>query len=99
MWESVEKGDIYEIRITPHARRSLQRLKKNREVTKRLIEAISKLAENPKPHGCKKLISSKFDNLFRIRVGDWRILYAIEDDIILVIILDVVRRDQAYRGV
>jgi mRNA interferase RelE/StbE len=98
MGETVESGDGYEIRITAHARRSLQRLKKNREVTRRLIEAINALAENPRPRGCKKLISSKFDNLFRIRVGDWRILYAIEDDAIIVIILDIVRRDQAYRG-
>jgi mRNA interferase RelE/StbE len=96
---AVEGEDHYEVRITPHARRSLQRLKKNREVTGHLLEAISALAENPRPHGCKKLISSKFDNLFRIRVGDWRILYAIEDDTIVVIILDVVRRDQAYRGI
>ena len=98
MEESVGQGDIYEIRITPHARRSLQRLKKNREVTRRLLDAINALAENPRPYGCKKLISSKFDNLFRVRVGNWRILYAIEDDAIIVIILDVVRRDQAYRG-
>lgn len=98
MGESLEQGEIYEIRITPHARRSLRRLKKNRELTRRLLGAISTLAENPRPHGCKKLISSKFDNLFRIRVGDWRILYAIEDDRIVVIILDVVRRDQAYGG-
>lgn len=96
---ATEGGEHYEVRVTPHARRSLQRLKKNREVTRRLLEAISVLAENPRPHGCKKLISSKFDNLFRIRVGDWRILYAIEDDVILVIILDIVRRDQAYKGI
>jgi mRNA interferase RelE/StbE len=96
---AIEGGEHYEVRITPHARQSLQRLKKNREVTRRLLEAISALAENPRPHDCKKLISSKFDNLFRIRIGDWRILYAIEDDVILVIILDVVRRDQAYKGI
>ena len=99
MQGAAEGEEHYEVRITPHARRSLQRLKKNREVTWRLLEAISDLAENPRPQGCKKLIRSKFDNLFRIRVGDWRILYAIEDDAILVIILDVVRRDQAYRGI
>jgi mRNA interferase RelE/StbE len=99
MGDPIEQGDTYEIRITPHARRSLQRLKKNREVTRRLLDAIDTLSRNPRPPGSKKLISSKFDNLFRIRVGDWRILYAIEDDVILVIILDVLRRDQAYRGI
>jgi len=45
-----------------------------------------------------KLVGKQFDNLYRIQVGDWRILYAIEDDRLVILILDVVRRDQAYRG-
>jgi len=60
--------------------------------------AIRALALEPRPSGCKKLVGKQFDNLYRIRVGDWRILYAIEDDRLVVLILDVVRRDQAYRA-
>jgi mRNA interferase RelE/StbE len=56
------------------------------------------VALEPRPSGCKKLVGKQFDNLYRIRVGDWRILYAIEDDRLVVLILDVVRRDQAYRA-
>jgi mRNA interferase RelE/StbE len=62
-----------------------------------LDSRIQSLANDPRPAGCKKLKSGRYDNLYRIREGDWRILYAIEDDRIVVLILDVVRRDQAYR--
>lgn len=62
----------------------------------RIDREIQSLVENPRPQGCKKLRSSKHDNLYRLRVGDWRILYAIEDDKLIVLILEVVRRDSAY---
>jgi mRNA interferase RelE/StbE len=93
------RRDIYEIRITPYARRSLQKLRKNRVLVERILDAIGSLAENPRPHGYKKLASGRYDNLYRIRVGDWRILYAIEEDTVIVVVLDVVRRDQAYKWV
>ena len=64
-----------------------------------LDKAIDSLARDPRPPGYKKLQSSKFDNLYRIREGDWRILYSIHDDQVLFIILDVRRRDQAYRDI
>lgn len=90
-------GDKYEVRFTPHARRSLRKLTRDQESLKRILSAIEELASNPRSLGHKKLKGSKFENLYRIRVGDWRILYAIEQDVLLVIILDVVRRDLAYR--
>jgi mRNA interferase RelE/StbE len=90
-------GDNYRVHITQHARRSLRSLKRNQRFLKRILNAIGELGTNPRPPGYKKLKGSKFENLHRIRVGDWRILYAIEEDVLVLIILDVVRRDQAYR--
>jgi mRNA interferase RelE/StbE len=55
------------------------------------------LARDPRPPGARKLAGDRFDNLYRIRVGDWRVLYAIEDDRLVVLVLEVVRRDPAYR--
>jgi mRNA interferase RelE/StbE len=86
----------YEIKIMPQATRSLKRLRRDHELVKRMDRAIQSLAENPRPQDCKKLRSSKHDNLYRLRVGDWRILYAIEEDELIVLILEVVRRDHAY---
>lgn len=93
----MDGGKEYEVRVTPHARRSLRKLKRNQELLKRILSTIEDLVENPRPHGYKKLSGSKYENLYRLRVGDWRILYAIEEEVLVVIILDVVRRDQAYR--
>jgi mRNA interferase RelE/StbE len=85
-----------EVKIMPHASRSLKRFRRDRELLVRIDREIQSLAENPRPQGFRKLRSSKHENLYRLRVGDWRILYAIEDDELIVLILEVVRRDHAY---
>jgi len=92
------RKDRYALEVTPHAARSLRRLRNDQPLLRRLDEAIRDLPSDPRPSGCKKLVGKQFDNLYRIRVGDWRILYAIEDDRLVILILDVVRRNQAYRS-
>lgn len=91
------KSQKYSIVITTHAERSLKKLKRERDLVRRLDRKIRSLAQDPRPPGCKKLKSNRFDNLYRVREGDWRILYAVEDDRVVILIMDVVRRDQAYR--
>jgi mRNA interferase RelE/StbE len=66
-----------------------------RDLLQRIRLAIVGLAEEPRPPGCKKL--QGYDNLFRIRVGDWRISYAVEDDRLIVLVLEVAPRGDAYR--
>ncbi|MFN2226065.1 MAG: type II toxin-antitoxin system RelE family toxin [Anaerolineae bacterium] len=61
----------------------------------RIREAISGLARSPWPPGCKKLAG--YDNLFRIRVGDWRISYAVEEDRLIVLVIEVAPRGDVYR--
>ncbi len=89
----------YEVKILPHATRSLKKLRRDRELLERIDREIQSLDENPRPQGCKKLRSSKHDNLYRLRVGDWRILYAIEDDKLIVLILEAGRRERAYTDI
>lgn len=91
------EGDTYRVEITPHAKRSLGRLRREPESLARILNAIEALAKDPRPPGCSKLKGSRYENLYRIRVGDWRVVYAVEDELIVVVVLDVVRRDQAYR--
>jgi mRNA interferase RelE/StbE len=57
--------------------------------------AINPLAGNPRPHGVKKLAGSK--DGYRIRVGDYRILYAIDDKRKLVTIYRIRNRKEAYQ--
>ena len=61
----------------------------------RLIEAIRALATNPRPRGCRKL--QGYDDTFRIRVGVYRIIYAVVDRELVVIFLKIGHRRDVYR--
>ena len=80
------------------AQRSLRNLAKDRHLLGRMERAIRGFALERRPSGCKKRVGRQFYNLYRIRVANWKILYAIEDDRLVVPILDGVRRDQAYQA-
>ena len=62
---------------------------------KRVDAALRSLLENPRPPGAKKLSGSQHD--WRVRVGDYRILYEVDDKGRLVIIWRVTHRREAYR--
>ncbi len=59
----------------------------------RIFDAIDKLEVNPRPSGCKKLKGSRD---YRIRVGDYRIIYDIQDNILVVEVIQVGKRDHIY---
>ena len=92
-----EKRGKYDVKVTLRAQRNLKRIARDRVMFERIDKRIKSLSKNPRPEGCKKLKASKHENSYRVREGDWRILYAVEDDIVVVLILDVLRRDKAYR--
>ncbi len=63
--------------------------------TKRRVSAeIDALAENPRHPGVIKLAGRP---AYRVRVGDFRIVFAIKDAELIVLVLDIARRDKAYR--
>jgi mRNA interferase RelE/StbE len=62
---------------------------------RRVDAAIRLLAENPRPPGARKLAGTP--NLFRVRTGDYRIVYRVDDDVLLVLIVRVAHRREAYR--
>jgi len=85
----------YKVQIVKKARKVIERLPKN--LKERVVAEIDGLEEEPRPAGCVKLRG--YDNLYRIRVGDWRIAYAIEDDVLVVLILKVAPRSRIYRDI
>lgn len=85
---------VYQIEIKRDAQRTIKRLP--RPLLRRITAAIEDLAAEPRPHGCKKLAG--LDNHYRIRVGDWRISYAVYDDRLLVLVVEVSPRGDAYRN-
>lgn len=84
---------MYRILLERAAEKDLARL--SSEVHDRVISAIQTLAANPRPPGCRKLVGSKND--WRIRVGDYRVIYEIADQIRIVRINRVRHRREAYR--
>jgi len=60
----------------------------------RIDRKILALADNPRPAGCKKLKGYK--DQWRVRVGDWRVLYIIDDDAKLVTITRIAHRREVY---
>jgi mRNA interferase RelE/StbE len=83
----------YEVLIKPSARKELEAvgLKKDR---RRIVEAILALADDPRPVGCRKL-SGK--DKYRIRCGDYRVVYSVEDVILVVTIAKVGHRSDVHR--
>ena len=82
----------HEIRFARSAWKELESLEK--AASNRVLQAIEKLAENPRPVGCKKLQGEK--DAFRIRVGVYRVVYEIEDKKLVVLIVRVRHRKDAY---
>ena len=62
---------------------------------RRILKRIEKLAENPRPSGSKRLAGSE---RYRIRQGNYRILYFIEDDRLVVVVVKVGHRRDVYDG-
>ena len=81
------------IEFAPSARRELRKLP--REVQLKLNERIDSLSSDPRPRGSKKLRGS--DELWRIRVGDYRVVYEVRDKILVVLVLRVAHRREVYR--
>jgi mRNA interferase RelE/StbE len=73
--------------------RELQRL--DPTVTRRILGIIERLAKTPRPSGCSKLTGSQDE--WRIRVGDWRVLYTVDDPTQVVDIAAVRHRSDADR--
>lgn len=63
----------------------------------KVVAAINSLAENPFPHGSLKLEGTK-EKLYRIRKGNYRIIYSVEHNIITVTILKIAHRKDVYRS-
>ena len=82
----------YTIEILRSAQKKLSKIERKEQ--SRIIEAIRKLAGNPRPPGCKKLSGRP---AWRIRVGSCRVLYEVQDDSLLVLVIDIGHRREIYQ--
>lgn len=82
----------YEIRIKRSAEKEIRALPPVQR--KRVVRAIRSLARDPRPTGCEKLARSV---AWRIRVGVYRVVYSIEDRMLMVEVVSVAHRREVYR--
>ncbi len=83
----------YRVEITASAEKALARLPK--DDMSRVVRAITGLAAVPRPGGCRKL--KGHEDVYRIRVGLYRVIYSIDDRRIIVVVLKLGHRKDAYR--
>ena len=84
----------YKIQISQSAFRELKQLQK--PAIKKIGQLIESLAENPRPSGVKKLKAVNED-LYRVRAGDYRVVYAVDDTIRIVDIRKIGHRKDIYK--
>ena len=82
----------YRIQVAPAAVRQLRKL--DRAAQRRVQAAIELLASKPRPSGAKKLVGG--DGEWRVRTGDYRIVYEIHDSVLLVLVVAVGHRRDIY---
>ena len=83
----------YQLQIKPRAARQLRKLPD--AVRVRCEQIMSALTESPRPAGTLKM--KGFSNRYRVRSGDYRIVYDIHDDVLIVLIVEVGHRSDVYR--
>ena len=81
----------YTVSLSKRAQKQLDKLSDS--IAEPIFIAIDNLAKNPRPHGCKKL---KGRDGYRIRIGDYRVIYEIIDQILLVDVIDLGHRKDIY---
>lgn len=84
--------ESYKIEWKSSAQKELRKLDKT--VIPRLIEAVAALANNPYPVGCRKIVGS--ESSYRVRVGNYRIIYQVQNQELIIEIIKVGHRQSIY---
>ena len=88
-------GRRYVVQYDPRAAKELRKL--DRQVARRVVTAVEHLGADPRPPGSRVLAG--YPDLWRIRVGDYRVIYTIKDAELIVLALRIAHRSSVYRNV
>lgn len=91
---SEERSKEWQVLISRQAEKVKRRLDK--PARKRLDKAIQGLAQNPYPSNSRKLVG--YENHYRLRVGNWRVIYTVRKQQLIVLVIKIAPRGQAYKG-
>ena len=85
---------MYELFIEQSAEKGIKKLPK--DIVSRIISKIKSLAENPRPAGCRKIVGSDQD--YRFRMGDYRVVYELDEENKRITIMAVGHRKDIYQS-
>ncbi len=84
----------YRVEVRPDAAKALRAIP--RTDADRIVARLRTLESEPRPHGAEKLAGGN-DGRLRIRVGDYRVIYRVDDRVLLVLIVAIGHRREVYR--
>ena len=84
---------MYQVELAGGAEKFIR--KQDAALQIKLVAVLRKLAENPRPPKSKKL--KGLDELYRVRVGNYRIVYTIEDKKLIILVVRIAHRKDAYK--
>jgi mRNA interferase RelE/StbE len=85
----------YQVILPKSAQKELDRLPN--QIEARILTALTGLETQPRPVGCKKKKKLRGESAWRIRVGDYRVVYEIHDKVLQVIVVTIGHRREVYR--
>jgi len=89
-----DTGATWQVILSRNPKKVIRRVPA--DLRRRILAKLHTLEKNPRPTGCKKLVG--LASLYRVRVGNWRIIYTIKDEELIVLVLEIVPRGSAYRN-
>jgi mRNA interferase RelE/StbE len=84
----------YHIEFTTSAEKEFKKL--DAVVKQRISDEVVGLEINPRPHGCVALKGYK--DIYRIRIGKFRVIYEVKDKVLLVLVIRIAKREDVYSG-
>jgi mRNA interferase RelE/StbE len=85
---------LFTVEYDPNALKELAKL--DRPIARRILKAVDALSSDPRPSGARSLVG--YPDLWRIRIGDYRVIYTIKDAELVVLALRVAHRSSVYRS-
>lgn len=82
----------YEVELTPRASKYLHSLQK--KIARQIVGRLEALADDPRPRGCEKIKSDR--ERYRIRSGNYRIIYEVRDNVLMVLVVRIDHRQSVY---
>ena len=89
------KRNKWQIVMKRQPEKMLRRLPQN--LGRRIDRAILSFVDDPQPANAKKMVG--YDDLYRIRIGSWRVVYAIEGDRLIILVIRIAPRGSAYHNI